>query len=203
MACLKLFSDRDKIFTSHLWKELFTLSGTQLSMSSAYHPQSDDQTERVNQCIEAYLRCFIHSCPTKWSEWLHLVEYWYNTCYHSSLQHTPFEILYGHAPLHFGIDPTSACTSSDLEAWLSQRKAVNALLQQQLLRAQQCQKTRADKHRSECQFEVGDRVWLKLQPYAQTSVKSCICQKLSYRYFGPYEIEAKIGSVAYKLKLPP
>lgn len=87
-----IVSDRDRIFTSHLWKELFSLFGTQLSMSLAYHPQSDGQTECANQCIEAYLRCFIQSCPAQWSHWLHLVEYWYNTCYHSSHQHTPFEV---------------------------------------------------------------------------------------------------------------
>lgn len=99
-----IVSDRDKIFTSHLCKELFSLSGTQLNMSSAYHPQSDGQTEQINQCIEAYLRCFIQACPTQWSQWLHLAEYWYNTCHHSSHQHTPFEVLYGHSPKHFGID---------------------------------------------------------------------------------------------------
>jgi len=70
-----IVSDRDKIFTSLLWKELFKLSGTSLCMSSAYHPQSDGQTERVNQCIQAYLRCFIHSTPAKWSQWLHLAEF--------------------------------------------------------------------------------------------------------------------------------
>jgi hypothetical protein len=95
---LAIVSDRDKVFTSTLWKELFKLSGTELCMSTAYHPQSDGQTERVNQCIEAYLRCFIQSTPSKWSQWLHLAEFWYNTCYHTATNHTPFEILYGHAP---------------------------------------------------------------------------------------------------------
>jgi len=198
-----IVSDRDKIFTSTLWKELFSLSGTDLSMSSAYHPQSDGQTERVKQCIEAFLRCFIHSCPSQWSHWLHLAEYWYNTCYHSSLQHTPFEVLYGHSPRHFGIDPDQDCIVPELDKWLLQCQTVNELLHQQLLRAQQRQKNQAGKHRTERQFEVGDKVWLKLQPYAQASVTSRTCHKLSYRYFGPYEVEAKVGTVAYKLKLPP
>lgn len=59
-----IVSDRDKIFTSKLWQELFKLSGTELRMSSAYHPQSDGQTERVNQSVEGFLRCFTHSCPS-------------------------------------------------------------------------------------------------------------------------------------------
>lgn len=77
-----IISDRDKIFTSRLWKELFILSGMQLCMSSAYHHQSDGQTERVNQCIETFLRCFLHNCPKQWSDCLHHAEFWYNTCKH-------------------------------------------------------------------------------------------------------------------------
>lgn len=74
-----LISHRDHIFTSALWRELFSLASVQLRMSSAYHPQTDGQTERVNQCMETYLRCFVHACPTKWSSWLSLAEFWYNT----------------------------------------------------------------------------------------------------------------------------
>lgn len=72
---IAIVSDRDKNFTSQLWQELFRLSGTELRMSSSYHPQSDGQTERVNQSVEAYLRCFIQACPSKWSEWLSLAEF--------------------------------------------------------------------------------------------------------------------------------
>jgi transposase InsO family protein len=77
---MTIISDRDRIFTSNLWKELFKLAGVTLSMSSAYHPQTDGQTEHVNQCLETLLRCFVHSCPSQWIHWLPLAEYWYNTC---------------------------------------------------------------------------------------------------------------------------
>lgn len=67
-----MVSDRDKIFTSLLWKELFHLAGVELRMSSAYHPQSDGQTERANQCMETLLHCFPNAAPTKWFDYLHL-----------------------------------------------------------------------------------------------------------------------------------
>lgn len=197
-----IVSDRDKVFTSTLWKELFRLAGTTLQMSSAYHPQTDGQTERVNQCLEGYLRCFVHSCPNKWKDWLSLAEFWYNTSYHSSLDKTPFEVLYGQPPRHLGIDVMESCVVPDLQEWLLKRKLMLQLIQQQLSRAQQRQKHQADKHRSERSFDVGDWVFLKLQPYVQSSLIKRANHKLYFRYFGPYQILEKIGQMAYKLLLP-
>lgn len=113
-----IVSDRDKIFTSHLWRELFRLAGVELRMSSAYHPQSDGQIERVNQCMETFLRYFANAAPSKWFDWLHLAEYWYNTTWHSALKQSPFYVLYGHTPRQLGIDSASACSVSSLDDWL-------------------------------------------------------------------------------------
>lgn len=97
-------SDPDRIFNSAFWQELFLLAGVELHMSFAYHSRIDGQTECINQCLETYLRCFVHACPSKWSKWLSVVEFWYNTSFHSSLGCSPFEVLYGHLLVHFGID---------------------------------------------------------------------------------------------------
>jgi hypothetical protein len=199
---LSLISDRDRIFTSNLWKELFALAGIPLRMSSSYHPQTDGQTERVNQCMETYLRCFVHACPHKWSEWLPLAEFWYNTSEHSALGRSPFEVLYGHTPRHFGITAASACVNPDLSSWLNERAVMQSLVKQHLARAQDRMKRQADKGRSERSFQVGDSVYLKLQPYVQSSLAPRSNQKLAFKFFGPFTVLQKVGVVAYKLDLP-
>jgi hypothetical protein len=197
-----IISDRDRIFTSALWQELFKLSHTTLNMSSAYHPQTDGQTERLNQCLETYLRCMVQSCPKKWVQWLALAEFWYNTTPHSAHGKTPFEVLYGHPPRHFGISASTQCTTPDLEQWLQDRTTMQEVIKHNLQRAQIRMKTQANKHRQEREFNVGDWVYVKLQPYVQMSVARRSSQKLSYKYFGPYIILQKVGPVAYKLQLP-
>lgn len=138
-----IISDRDKIFTSLLWEQLFARAGTKLHLSSAYHPQTDGQTERVNQCLEIFLRCFVHASPSKWVDWIHLAEFWYNSSYHSSLGKTPFEVLYGYPPSHFGIRE-EACSIPNLNEWLADRRLMSQLIQQHLNRVQQVMKTQAD-----------------------------------------------------------
>jgi hypothetical protein len=91
-----LVSDRDKVFTSSFWKLMFQLIEVKLLMSTSYHPQTDGQSEHVNQCLEMYLRCAVNSQPIKWKSWLALAEYWYNTTYHVVLGCTPFRVLYGY-----------------------------------------------------------------------------------------------------------
>jgi len=197
-----IISDRDIIFTSSVWQQLFKLSDTQLCMSSSYHPQTDGQNERLNQCLEGFLRCTVHSCPKQWSKWLPVEEFWYNTTYHSALGRTPFEVLYGHQPRHFGISDLNSCSVPELEAWLKERDLLSQLIKQQLLRVQQRMKSQADKGRSEREFSVGDMVYLKLQPYIQTFVASRTNQKLAFHFFGPFKILQKVGKVAYKVDLP-
>ena len=90
-----IISDRDVKFTSAFWRTLFAELGTQLNFSTAYHPQTDGQTERVNQVVEDMLRAYVMQQPTLWEEYLHLVEFAYNNGYHTSTQLSPFEVLYG------------------------------------------------------------------------------------------------------------
>ncbi|WVZ62778.1 hypothetical protein U9M48_012480 [Paspalum notatum var. saurae] len=147
-----LISDRDRVFTSRLWKELFRLADVRLCMSSAYNPQSDGQTERLNQTLETFLRCFVNACPSKWSQWVSLVEYWYNNNPHSAIGRSPFEALYGYIPRHFGISVDTAVEVPDLASWLHDRHLMTDLVQQHLARAKLRMKKQADKHRIERSF---------------------------------------------------
>jgi len=198
-----IISDRDPVFTSTFWRELFRLANVQLCLSLAYHPQSDGQTERVNQCLEAFLRCFVHSCPRRWLRWVSLAEYWYNTSLHSALGKSPFEVLYGHSPKHFGISDAVVSPVQDVATLMNERETMLRSVHQHLLRAQQRMKHQADKHRSERNFAISDQVFLRLQPCVQSSLAPRSHHKLCFKYFGPFKIIDKIGSVAYKLALPP
>lgn len=131
----KIVSDRDKIFTSEVWQALFTLSQTELLMSSAYHPQTDGQSERLNQCLEGFLRCAVNSCPKQWHKWLYVAELWYNTNYHSALGRSPFEVLYGHPPRLFGLANETQLHCPDLEQWLIERHLLSDVIQHHLHRA--------------------------------------------------------------------
>ena len=129
----RIISDRDAKFTSKFWTSLFQAIGTQLCFSSAYHPQTDGQTERVNQVIEDILRAYCSREPKKWIQYLPLAEYAYNSSYHTSIDMTPFKALYGQdclSPLNLS-DPTIRVEASKqmLEDMDQQVKAVRKDIQ--------------------------------------------------------------------------
>ncbi|CAJ2649147.1 unnamed protein product [Trifolium pratense] len=197
-----IISDRDPLFVSHFWRELFKLQGTKLQMSSAYHPETDGQTEVINRCLESYLRCFASDQPKSWAHWIPWVEYWYNTTYHVSIDKSPFEVVYGRSPpnlLRFLSNETKVAA---VVLELTERDEALTQLKNQLLKAQQQMKAYADKKRKDVHFAVGEWVFLKLRPHRQQSVVKRINQKLAARFYGPFKIIEKVGAVAYKFKLP-
>ena len=112
--------DRDKICSSLMWQELFKSLGVRLHMSTAYYPETDGQTERVNQCLKNYLCCLCLAHPCQWHKWLSLVQWWNNSCYHTSIKMSPFQALYGYKPSYL---PATMSSSSVA--------AVDKFLQQQ------------------------------------------------------------------------
>ena len=186
-----------------MWRELLAAAGTKLLYSTAYHPQTDGQTERVNQCLEIYLRCFTHANPNKWRRYLALAEIWYNSSFHSALNTSPFAALHGHEPRHWGIEAASTCKLPQLKEWLEERKHMQQVLAEHLHRARNIMKSQAHKKRADRSFVLGDSVFIKLQPYVQTTVAHRSNHKLSFRYFGPYKIIRVVNPVAYGSSFPP
>ncbi len=131
-----IVSDRDKIFTSLFWKELFKCLGTTLAFSTAYHPQSDGQTERLNQCLEGYLRCMAHLKPSTWCTLLPLAEWWYNSSFHSAIKMEPFEALYGYSPSFLPLIPVDSPTVGAVDTLLQEVQQLDKLLRENLLLAQ-------------------------------------------------------------------
>jgi len=196
-----IVSDRDRIFTSQLWQAVFKSMQVDLHFSSSYHPQTDGQTERVNQCLENYLRCMCFCAPKRWFHWLSLAEWWYNTTYHTSLNMTPFQTLYGFPPPMVAETVLPDCPSDNAREILQNRQLAAQLIKDNLLKAQARIKQQADKHRTERVFTVGDMVYLKIQPYRHTSLSLHNCIKLHSKFYGPFRVLEKIGNTAYKLLL--
>ena len=118
-----------------------------LHMSTAYLPQIDGQIERVNQCLEIYLRCICFHSPHRWLKWLSLVEWWYNTNYHSSLEVTPYQALYGHPPLMYPIVNMDMQQQGTVVHWNKERTKMIQILRDRLKEAQNRMKQNSDKKR--------------------------------------------------------
>lgn len=173
---IAIVSDRDKIFTSNMWKDIFSALKVELRYSFAYHPQTDGQTERVNQCIENYLRCMVSQEPKKWAQNLSMAEYWYNTSFQSSLQKTPFEALYGYPAPQISELSVSGTTDSEALTFLNDRQQLLTKPRQNLLVAQQRMKKYTDHKRVERTLQVGDMVYED----AALQIK-CICSAYTYQ----------------------
>lgn len=158
-----IVSDSDPLFVNTFWKELFKAQGTTLKFSSAYHPQTDGQTEVLNRGLKAYLRCFTRNHPQKWYQYLYLSEIWHNTSYHSVIGRSPFHVLYSRPPpttldmLH-----TPCTTIMDL---LHQHTLVIHAFKENLRRTHQRMCDQANRHRSNRVFAPNYWVWVHIQPY--------------------------------------
>src|SRR5262249_39102481 len=194
--------DRDPRFTSRIWKGVQEALGTQVKLSTAFHPQTDGQSERTIQTLEDMLRTCSLDWKDSWDRQLPLVEFAYNNSYHSSIGMAPFEALYGR-PCRSPVCWNEVGESRLLGPELVQDSAEKVqLIRKRLLAAQSRQKSYADVRRKDLAFDVGDHVFLKVSP-TKGVVRFGQQGKLKPRFIGPFEVLERVGAVAYRLALPP
>ncbi|GJS25791.1 retrotransposon protein, putative, ty3-gypsy subclass [Tanacetum coccineum] len=160
-----IVSDRDPKFTSHFWKGLQKAWGTRLKFSTSFHPQTDGQSERTIQTLEDMLRACALEWTGCWDEYLCLVEFAYNNSWHASIKATPFELLYGRkcrAPICWDEVGERLIEGPELIEITNEKVAV---AKEKLKEARSRQKSYADKHRRDLEFQVGDHVFLKVSPF--------------------------------------
>lgn len=146
---------------------------------------------------------FTYERQSQWVQWLPLAEWWYNTTYHGATCKTPFEDVYGQKPPYVLSYIYGVSKVQEVENKLIARDEILRTLKENLAVAQNRMKQQADKHHCERHFEEGDQVFLRLQPYKQTSLKDNHCQNIYPKFYGPYKVLLKcFGPVAYKLEFP-
>ena len=199
---VSIVSDRDTRFTSKFWKAFQKALGTRVNLSTAYHPQTDGQSERTIQTLEDMLRACVLDWGGNWEKYLRLVEFAYNNSFQASIGMSPYEALYGRACR------TPLCWTPVGERRLFGPTIVDETMERmkflkiKLKEAQDRQKSYANKRRKELEFQVGDLVYLKAMTYKGAG-RFTSRKKLSPRYVGPYKAIERVGAVAYKLDLPP
>ena len=199
---LSIVSDRDARFTSRFWKSLQKALGTELRLSTAFHPQTDGQSERVIQILEDMLRECVLDFQGSWVEHLPLIEFAYNNSFQSSIGMAPYEALYGR-PCRSPMSWTESGEATFLGPELVQETTEKIrVIRDRLLAAQSRQKSYADHRRRPLEFQVGDHVFLRVSP-RKGVFRFGKKGKLAPRYIGPFEILQRVGEVAYRLALPP
>ncbi|KAJ9548153.1 hypothetical protein OSB04_020696 [Centaurea solstitialis] len=198
---ISIISDRDNRFTSRFWQSLQAALGTSVDLSTAYHPQTDGQTERTIQTLEDMLRACVLEFGGSWDDHLPLVEFSYNNSYHTSIQCAPYEALYGRkcrSPLNWLEVGESRLIRPDI---VQETTDKIKLVQEKLKAARDRQKSYADNRRKPLEFQVGDKVLLKVSPW-KGLIRFGKKGKLSPRFVGPFDVIERIGPVAYRLDLP-
>jgi transposase InsO family protein len=193
-----IVSDRGSVFVSELWRNLCKELGIHSKLSTAFHPETDGQTERTNAILEQYLRAYINYQQDDWSSWLSQAEFANNAHTSETTSTSPFFANYGYHPrLEIGLPgPTANAPPLD---FIDMMRELHETLRQEMRYAQEIQQEQADQHRVPAPaLQVGDKVWLSTKNIRTTRPS----KKLDQRRMGPFPVSAIIGPRAYRLTLP-
>lgn len=194
-------SDRGPQFIAQFWQHLAKRLRVQLAKSTAFHPQTDGQTERINAVLEQILRATTSYRQDDWVEWLGTAEFAVNSARSASTGASPFEINYGYQP-RIGFEPIPSSEEApaiDAEEFALRMQDINDYVQIQLQVAQSRYEEYANRSREGApEYRPGQLVWLNAQ-HIRTVRAS---RKLDWKNLGPFEVEEAVGPYAYRLKLP-
>jgi hypothetical protein len=195
----KIIHDRDPRFVSQYIRELFKIIGVQQNPSTAYHPITDGQTERMNQGIEEYLRIFINHQQNDWDRWIAMAEFCYNNREHTATKQTPFFLNSGQHPWT-GTETRRETKNQAVDDFKKNLDRAREDARSALKFANDTMKRQYDKHRRPAMnYDIGDKVYID-----GTNIRSDRpTKKLEDRRYGPFQIIKKVGRSAYKLKIPP
>lgn len=189
-----IVSDRDPVFTSALWTELFKLAGVKLHLNTAFRPQTDGQSEVANRVLGVYLRCLAGDRPWSWLRWLPWAEYCFSTSYQSALRTSPFQVVYGRPPPTLMSYQPGLARVVAVDKLLLQRDEFLVDIRERLLQAQDYMKSSHDKLHCDSAFQEGDWVWLRLHRRSTTGIVEPK-GKLSPKFFGSFQVAERVGAV--------
>lgn len=195
----EIISDRDKLFTSKFWKSLMAQLGANHKLSTAFHPQTDGQTERLNQTLEQYLRGYVNQQQKNWVELLPMAQFAYNSAKSEPTQVSPFFANHGYDPEAYKQPRKDETRAQGAMVLAHKLQELHEQLAKDIDFRNLKIMAQANKKRSVGPpLEKGDKVYL-LRKHIKTKRPS---DKLDFKKLGPFEITEKIGPVNYKLRLP-
>ncbi len=193
-----IVSDRGSVFTSKFWSLLCYFFGIKQKLSTAFHPQTDGQTERQNSTMEPYLRAFVNFEQNDWAKFLLMAEFAYNNTKNTSTSHTPFELNCGFYPrASYKKDVDLHFQSKSADKLAIELRDLMTVCRENLPHAQELQKQYHDKHTKPRSYALGENIWLNSK-YIKTK-QNC---KLEAKFFGSFRVLHPVEKQAYKLELP-
>lgn len=197
-----IISDRDTRFVSLFWTSLAKRVGTDLLLSTAYHAQTDGESERSNQTVENVLRSVIgYGLDDEWEKKMGEIEFLINTSKHAATGSAPYEVLYGFRPRSLtDLVAGTADKSFTREEWIANRRILRQEVSDAIADAATTMARHYDRSHRDVELNVGDMVMVRARQ--GLTIPGVGSGKLSRRFFGPFKILARIGATAYKVKLP-
>jgi len=196
-----IISDRGVQFAVGMMKELNNLLGIQTKLSTAYYPQTDGQTERINQELEQYLRVFIDHRQEQWPDWLGIAEFTYNNKVHAATKTSPFKANYSQDP-KMGFEERRKRKYEAVEKFIERMRKIQEEAKVVLGKAQEEMKKFANrKRREEEEYRVGDLVLLCMKDL-KWQMKGRRLEKLTERFVDPYKVKGIVLSNVIELELP-